>query len=504
MVIVSLLTAGVGLALDAYAERQSVRDQRRNAGLQQQSSPLETGIIPADAKQRNREIEAFNELQNYADFQKALSEKVLNDLAMEDDSTSHGFPPQLKYNDGAQFSFDSLYGPRSQFGQGSLPNPVIIPQQRHQDGHCWPRTYSPSLMNCGIGHQAFLTFIDSFNESLKLSPRLDVVNVARLYSDIGWRNSSCDLTTAIPAAVRLAKSTYADASTNNLVSHANDVLFRVRGLFAMIVTSLPASPSQTLTVDSQTYRRNEDQGSSSRSGWNQNNVDASAEVPNFQGTPVSLPNRKLKQMSNFIADYSERRPHFRRISSSHSDSYEQSTNSSSKSSTLQQNLAHRKGPLSAFASSIANRNNHVGTQKRRGRRLGVSRPRAQESETLSFAANGEETLRANAEREAFPGIPMQAISDEAETAGDYGLGIQTGVLYLIVVNDIEAETKGKWNEQPQTSSTWNENGWESGLNMVRNTKISASPYDDTDTDMTSPPAYNSGPYFVGGMSNSGF
>lgn len=67
----------------------------------------------------------------------------------------------------------------------------------------------------------------------------------------------------------------------------------------------------------------------------------------------------------------------------------------------------------------------MGTQKRRGRRLGVSKPRAQESETLSFAANGEETLRANAEREAFPGIPMQAISDEAETTGDYGLGIQT-------------------------------------------------------------------------------
>lgn len=33
MVVLTLLTAGAGLALDAYAERQSARDQRRNAAL---------------------------------------------------------------------------------------------------------------------------------------------------------------------------------------------------------------------------------------------------------------------------------------------------------------------------------------------------------------------------------------------------------------------------------------------------------------------------------------
>ncbi|KAG4439018.1 hypothetical protein IFR05_005482 [Cadophora sp. M221] len=501
MVIVSLLTAGVGLALDAYAERQSARDQRRTAGSQQQGSPLvETSVIAADAKQRNREIEAFQELQSYADFQNALSEKVLNDLAMEDDSTSHGFQQQFKYDGSAQYPFNSHYGSQSQLRQALLPYPVIIPQHLHQEGHGWPRTYSPSLMNCGIGQQAFLNFIDSFNESLKLSPQLDVVNVAKLYSDIGWRSPSSDLSTAIPAAIRLAKSADSDGS---YLAHTNDVMFQVRGLFAMIVTSVPASQSQILTVNSQNYPCGKDQGSFLRSGWNQNNMDTSVGVPNAQGAQVSLPNRKLKQMSNFIADYSERRPHFRRVSSLQSNPYEQSTTSSSKSSTLQQNLARRKGPLSAFASSIANRNNHTETQKRRENRFGDARPRGKEREALRGAANGKGSLRAESEREVFPEFPMGTMSDDAKTTEGSDFGIQTGVLYLIVVNDIEGEAKGKWNEQSATSSAWNEYGWESRLNMVKNTPIRGSTYDGIDTDMSSPPAYNSGPYFAGSMSNSG-
>jgi hypothetical protein len=103
-------------------------------------------------------------IKNYADFQKVLSSKVLDDLSRDDSlSSPHNlaFPPGNKY----PFPPPSL-GPAS---LGSLSCPIIISQQDFGDGiHTWGRTYTPELMSCGIDQRTFLSFLDSFNESMKV------------------------------------------------------------------------------------------------------------------------------------------------------------------------------------------------------------------------------------------------------------------------------------------------------------------------------------------------
>jgi hypothetical protein len=93
-----------------------------------------------------------------------LSSKVLDDLS-RDDSLSGPYnlavPPDNKY----PFPHASL-GPAS---LGSLSCPIIISQQDSGDGiHTWGRTYTPELMYCGIDQRTFLSFLDSFNESMKV------------------------------------------------------------------------------------------------------------------------------------------------------------------------------------------------------------------------------------------------------------------------------------------------------------------------------------------------
>lgn len=63
------------------------------------------------------------------------------------------------------------------------------------------------------------------------------------------------------------------------------------------------------------------------------------------------------------------------------------------------------------------------TQKRKKRRLGVARPRVQESGTWRDNADSATNVRAKARR-AVPGWPRQNMGDEEETMGDSGLGIQ--------------------------------------------------------------------------------
>ena len=187
MVVLTLLTAGVGLALDAYAERQSARDQRRNAALLPQnvsrgrSQPFEkflcfvlitstdTGSSSVAAR-REDEVDALKELQSYADFQESLSDKILNGLAHEGVSRSERLPQQQPYNDRFLNQTYPDHNCLSQAKEGGLPNPVVIPQGDPRNNEFgWPRVYVPSLMESGIDQQAFLAFIDSFNQSLRVT-----------------------------------------------------------------------------------------------------------------------------------------------------------------------------------------------------------------------------------------------------------------------------------------------------------------------------------------------
>jgi hypothetical protein len=182
MPIIGLLAVGVSLAIDKYQERQAARnagieaqDHTYGLGLSPSPQPLsytnvpsqETGITSPELEQK-REEEAFHELQNYADFQEALSSKVLAELS-QDDYVSAPYRPNLKpisHKSAGNRWYDQNKGERYTT-QNHLSCPIIISQKASgSDGPGWVRTYSPALMDCDIPQQPFLEFLDSFNDSL--------------------------------------------------------------------------------------------------------------------------------------------------------------------------------------------------------------------------------------------------------------------------------------------------------------------------------------------------
>ena len=192
---VGLVGAGIGLAVEAASEYHSNKSagKRSNAHLQQD---LTYGMIcpfPTiqtlnhilivsrdpyhDEKEDQRDAKAFQELQNYADFQRLLSNRVQDDLYKDEMFTSMYAPidPQIlgqRQTFGDYFSHQPFVHPSLQQPNavGRLQCPVIIPQRRPEDkSRGWVRAYAPALMNCGIDQYTFLNFLDAFNESSKVS-----------------------------------------------------------------------------------------------------------------------------------------------------------------------------------------------------------------------------------------------------------------------------------------------------------------------------------------------
>lgn len=186
MVIISLVAAGVGLAIDAYSERKARREDRRRSsdgqidGGHSSSFPTcnlenwfflpEINTAFEETGKQQEEQEAFNELQNYADFQSDLSTKVLNDLSRGDVSMAYNHPvwPNARPLHHEPRRLNSSYGVH----HGRLEWPIIIPRGGIQNGNsCWVRAYPRPLMECGIDQDAFLNMLDSFDVHIRVSPQ---------------------------------------------------------------------------------------------------------------------------------------------------------------------------------------------------------------------------------------------------------------------------------------------------------------------------------------------
>jgi hypothetical protein len=183
-IIVGLLAIGVSHAIDKYQERQAAKNERIDAHDQDTgfglslSTPCPKYLLMFSQETRitssglevNREEEAFRELQKYADFQKALSSKVLKELS-RDDSLSAPYSFNIKNLSNSSME-DQWYVPSNgarYTTQVQLPCPIIISQKAPgSDGPGWVRTYSPALMDCGIPQEPFLRFLDAFNESFQV------------------------------------------------------------------------------------------------------------------------------------------------------------------------------------------------------------------------------------------------------------------------------------------------------------------------------------------------
>lgn len=116
--------------------------------------------------------QAFLELQQYADFQNVLSQRLCDDID-RDEPWFQSIDPQLleeSHIDGSAFQsghiHPALEAPDTH--QGLLKPVMITAKMRNHDLEGWERAYPPSLMDCGIDQNTFLHFIDNFNETIKV------------------------------------------------------------------------------------------------------------------------------------------------------------------------------------------------------------------------------------------------------------------------------------------------------------------------------------------------
>ncbi|KAK5282274.1 hypothetical protein LTR40_003562, partial [Exophiala xenobiotica] len=125
-----------------------------------------------------------------------------------------------------------------------LPFPVILPQRRPQDkSRGFVRGYAPILGECsGIDQQTFLDFLKDFDKSSKASPVLNVINIAAM--GVGFVPSPIvmGVALAVQVAAGTAKEVQSRYRRNTYLDQVNEILFKPRGLYCMIMTYKPDNP----------------------------------------------------------------------------------------------------------------------------------------------------------------------------------------------------------------------------------------------------------------------
>ncbi|CAF9906692.1 MAG: hypothetical protein GOMPHAMPRED_004877 [Gomphillus americanus] len=135
-----------------------------------------------------------------------------------------------------------------------LQLPVVIPQKRpHQKARGFVRAYSPVLEDCGIDQATWMEFLDSFHESIKVSPVFNVINVS--VQTLGMvanfvPSVALQATTAVVTAANIiAKETYTRSRTNTFIADMNERYFKPQGLYCLMITYKPESGSVVETMD---------------------------------------------------------------------------------------------------------------------------------------------------------------------------------------------------------------------------------------------------------------
>lgn len=108
------------------------------------------------------------ELQQYADFQNVLSQRVCDDLDNDEPLRQYIDPRMLKHglSEGPIYAKSTVK--RSSSLQ-ALSTPVSITAlKRKKELNGWERTYAPSLLEYGLDPDIFLNFIDEFNEIIQV------------------------------------------------------------------------------------------------------------------------------------------------------------------------------------------------------------------------------------------------------------------------------------------------------------------------------------------------
>ncbi|MCJ1283117.1 hypothetical protein MMC26_002444 [Xylographa opegraphella] len=439
----SLLSNGIGLAIEVASSNgngkttarvyDSSTYERSTALRRPQNnrrSPVHEERWQSSCRSANNQDYSLNDIDPQGsiddDYGKALGPDS-KDRTWDDRNVDNGeyFNRQFPSNLSAMTS-------------GHLACPVIIPQRRPEDkSRGWVRAYAPALMDCGIDQAEFISFIDSFNEASKSSPYLDVVNIAALGVGFAPGITPIVVSIAVPVAVRFAKQAQTKQQSNSYLDKANTQLFAPRGLFALVMTFKPDQKSQIVNVDTSSPssqamqcdsfsplrdRRSVQVAQNTTYGEFQLPPSAPLIFPYSRPGSSDQPRNTFVKMSEFVADYSDRRAQARYVQA----------NPDSVLSV---------GPAPTFASRFGDPN-YVSSKSQ-----SKSDRRALKDQRKADKKNGRPSLIGGLKgmvpgSSAENGAPRQTLLKSLKSAG-----MENDVLYLMIVNKPTERESGSASDQ---------------------------------------------------------
>ncbi|PQE07702.1 FAD binding domain protein [Rutstroemia sp. NJR-2017a BVV2] len=140
--------------------------------------------------------------------------------------------------------------PASSGPQPKLPCPVILPQRRPKDKkRGFIRAYAPLLQDCGIDQATFLEFLETFYQSSKSSPWLNVINAAAGIVGFVPGPITMGVSIATQFAVGVAMELQSRSRSNTFLDKINNEFFVPRGLYCLVLTYKPESSATHASVD---------------------------------------------------------------------------------------------------------------------------------------------------------------------------------------------------------------------------------------------------------------
>lgn len=166
-------------------------------------------------------------------------------------------------------SFIRNHPPPAPSSGASLPYPVILPQRRPSSRRRgFIRAYAPVLADCGIDQATFLDFLDTAERAGQARPWLYAINLASFGTAMLPSGISIATSIAVQLAVKMAMEVEGRRRrvlsikygsiwdemlmikrTNTSLDRLNDGFFRPRGLYCLVMTYKPETPSPYATFD---------------------------------------------------------------------------------------------------------------------------------------------------------------------------------------------------------------------------------------------------------------
>jgi len=214
-------------------------------------------------------------------------------------------------------SFVQQNPPNLNYRGGRLQLPVILPQRRPQSkARGFVHAYAPMLMDCNISQDAFMQFLDYFDEAIKVSPVFTVINIAAGVAGFIPTPAAQAVSAAVGIADMAAKEVYTRARTNSFIDKMNEAFWKPNGLFCMVMSYKPESKNVVESVDLNSLVSKAVEPATSQSmfaklsvskGKTQGEINMPEPAPLVFPALDGAPEEQKKGFMPFVQDYFDRR-----------------------------------------------------------------------------------------------------------------------------------------------------------------------------------------------------